>query len=307
MQKTTVVAIGALICCALWGSAFPFIKIGYRLMRVSSQDTATQILYAGCRFFLAGVLAIIIGSVLQRRVLIPRKEELPHIGCLALLQTILQYLFFYIGLAHTSGVKASIIDGMNVFFAVLVAGFFFHQEKVTVRKLFGCVVGFAGVVLVNLTGQGLDASFRWNGEGFILLSALAYAFSSACIKRFSAEHDPVMLSGYQFVLGGLVMIVCGWALGGRITQFSAGAAGVLLHLAYVSAVAYSLWGILLKYHPVSKVSVFGFMTQVFGVLLSAWLLGETQALGVNCLVALGLVCGGIIIVQTDFRSNRFGL
>ena len=47
MQKTVVVWFGALLCCLLWGSAFPCIKIGYRLFEVDAADTASQILF--CR------------------------------------------------------------------------------------------------------------------------------------------------------------------------------------------------------------------------------------------------------------------
>lgn len=74
--------------------------------------------------------------------------------------------------------------------------------------------------------------------------------------------------------------------------------GMLVYLAVVSAVAYSLWGILLKYNPVSKVAVFGFMNPVFGVILSALLLGEgAQAAGVKSLIALLLVSIGIYVVN----------
>ncbi len=299
MTKGVVVWFGALICCALWGSAFPCIKIGYRLMNIPSDATGTQILYAGCRFFLAGVFAIILGSLTQKQVLKPKAEELPKILTLSLFQTVLQYLFFYIGLAHTSGVKASIIEGMNVFIAILIAAFIFHQERLTVRKILGCLVGFAGVILVNLTGSGLEGGFAWNGEGFIFLSTVAYAFSAALLKKYSKHHNPVLLSGYQFLLGGAVMAAAGWIMGGRFTTVSAGAVGMLVYLALVSAVAYSLWGILLKYNPVSRVSVFGFMNPVFGVLLSALLLHEGSQIGVMSLAALVLVCAGIYIVNHE--------
>ena len=306
MRNTIVVWAGALICCALWGSAFPCIKIGYRLMNIPAGDSASQILYAGYRFTLAGILTILIGSVTQKRVLIPSKAAVPEILWLSLLQTVIQYLFFYIGLAHTTGVKASIIEGMNVFVALFVACLIFKQEKFTMSKIVGCVIGFVGVILVNInggtngTGIGLDAGFSIMGEGFILLSTVSYAFSSVYLKRFSKTENPVMLSGYQFVLGGIIMSVCGLLAGGKVSGFDNGsAAGMLLWLALVSAVAYSLWGILLKYNPVSKVAVFGFMNPVFGVLLSAWLLGEHDSLGLNCLVSLVLVCIGIYVVNRN--------
>ncbi len=297
MQKTVVVWLGALLCCALWGSAFPCIKLGYRYFQIASDDTASQILFAGCRFALAGVLAIAIGSILGKRLLLPRKSAWGKIATLSLFQTIIQYVFFYVGLANTTGVKASVIEGVNVFIAILVASLLFHQEKLTARKLLGCAVGFAGVVLVNVTGSGLDMSFRFTGEGFIFLSTIAYAFSSVFLKRYSKEEDPVMLSGWQFVFGGLILAVCGLLAGGRLTAVTGAGIAMLFYLAVVSAAAYSLWGILLKYNPVSRVTVFGFMNPVFGVLLSALLLQETESLGVMSVAALILVCVGIYLVN----------
>lgn len=299
MQKTVVVWFGALLCCALWGSAFPCIKIGYRLFEIPSEDVATQILFAGCRFTLAGVLALAIGSVLNRRVLLPRRQSLGKIAKLALMQTVAQYIFFYIGLANTTGVKASIIEGVNVFIAILVASLLFRQEKLTLAKLLGCVVGFAGVVLVNISGGGLDFGFCFTGEGFIFLSTIAYAFSSVFLKKYSKEENPVLLSGWQFVAGGIFMMICGFAAGGRLTAWSGAGVAMLIYLAFISAVAYSLWGILLKYNPVSKVAVFGFMNPVFGVLLSAVLLDETDSISILCLVSLLLVCAGIYIVNRN--------
>lgn len=304
MQKTSVVWMGALLCCLLWGSAFPFIKIGYWLFDIDSSDTATQILFAGIRFFLAGILAVMLGSLSEKKLLLPEKEAAGKIVWLSLLQTILQYFFFYTGLAHTSGVKASIIEAVNVFVAVLVASLLFKQENLTVRKMAGCIIGFAGVVLINLNGMNLHMSL--NGEGAIVLSTVAYAFSSVFLKKFSRSFHPVMLSGYQFILGGLVLVLAGVGLGGKINRVSFAALGLLVYLALVSAVAYSLWGVLLKYNSVSRVAVFGFMNPVFGVLLSALLLGETdQAAGLLSIFSLVLVCVGIYIVNMPEKTTDF--
>ncbi len=296
--RTPVVWLGAMLCCALWGSAFPSIKIGYELMKIASEDTAAQILYAGCRFFLAGILVVVFGSIGSRKVLIPRRDELAPIMLLSLFQTILQYFFFYVGLAHTSGVKASIIVGTNVFISVLVAGVLFRMEQVTARKMIGCVIGFLGVIVINVWGSGLEGGIVWNGEGFIFLSAVSYAFSSAIIKKFSKTHNPVLFSGYQFMFGGAVMAIAGYALGGTLhTDHPAGAIAMLMYLAAVSAAAYTIWSILLKYNPVSKVAVFGFMNPVFGVILSAVFLHEGNLLSPGSIVALILVCAGIYIVN----------
>ena len=56
LTKTGIVALLACVCCVLWGSAIPVIKTGYNLMQVDSADTASQIVFAGIRFTLAGIL-----------------------------------------------------------------------------------------------------------------------------------------------------------------------------------------------------------------------------------------------------------
>lgn len=298
MKKTWVVCLCAMVCCLLWGSAFPCVKIGYQLFQIPSDGTATQILFAGCRFTLAGILAVIIGSFMQGSFLFPKKSSWGMVLKLSGMQTILQYIFFYIGLAHASGVKSSIIEATNVFFSILVASLLFRQEKLTSKKIFGCILGFAGVVLINLNGAGLDSGMTLAGEGSILLSAVAYAFSAVFIKRYSKYENTVALSGYQFLIGGVIMMLIGFVAGGRITHITGGGMVMLLYLAFISAVAYSLWGILLKYNPVSRVSVFGFMNPVFGVILSAWFLQEKeQALGIKSVVSLILVCVGIYVVN----------
>lgn len=298
LQKTWVVCVLALVCTFLWGSASPCIKLGYALFKIPSSETWTQILFAGTRFILAGILTILIGSALNKKMLVPTKSSVPSIAKLALFQTILQYIFFYIGLAHNSGVKASIINGSNTFFVILLAGLVFHQEKLDFKKLAGCIIGFAGVIIVSMNGKSIDMNLSLMGDGSLFLCAISYAVSSCLMKNYSKNDNPVMLSGYQFIFGGIVMVIVGLIMGGRINHISLSAVLMLLYLACISAVAYSLWGILLKHNPVSKVAIFGFTNPVFGVLLSAWWLGEgSSELGINALIALILVSIGILIVN----------
>ena len=301
-RKAAVIPL-TMLCCLLWGSAFPCIKLGYGYSGIGSDDTASQILYAGLRFALAGVLALIIGSLTARKPLIPRKKAVPKIVMLSLFQTILQYTFFYIGLARSTGMKSSVITASNVFLSILVASLIFRTEKLTFRKILGCTAGFSGVVLINLSGIG--GGFRLTGEGFVFLSALSYAFSAALIKRFSAEEDPVMLSGWQFIIGGTFMTILGLVLGGRIGTVDLRGAAMLVYLAIVSAAAFSIWGTLLKHNPVSMISVFGFMNPVFGVILSFLLLSERSEAGpLRVVAALGLVALGIVIVNYTPKIKR---
>lgn len=298
LTKNSVVYILAIVCCVLWGSAYPFIKIGYGLLAIEPKDTASQILFAGLRFALAGVLTILIFSIINKRFLIPCKKSWGNIGILGLVQTIAQYLFFYIGLANATASKSSIIGGISPFIAILIACFCFRQEKFTKAKLFGSVLGFAGIILINLDFAGLKTSMTLSGEGFILISSIASALSLPLTKIYSKLENPVVLCGYQFIFGGAIMIAFGFFMGGTLHLLNAYGILNLLYLAFLSAAAYSLWSILLKYNSISKVAVFGFMVPVFGVLLSAFFLDESsQAFNFQSLTSLLLVCAGIIIIN----------
>lgn len=292
------VSILAIICCILWGSAFPSIKIGYELLHISSSAVGSQILFAGMRFTLAGILTILFGSIINRRLLIPKRNSFPLIFKLSLVQTMAQYIFFYIGLANTTGVKASIITACNVFLALLIPSLILKQEKLTCFKIIGCLIGFAGVILINLSSGSIDTIIKWNGEGFMFLSAFSYALSSIMIKKYSLQENPVILSGYQFFAGGILLIICGFFRHGRIGMMSPAAFSLFFYLAFVSAAAYTLWAILLKYNPVGKVAIYGFMNPVCGVILSTLLLKENgQTFGIFSLISLLLVCIGIFLVN----------
>ncbi len=306
LKKTGVVCLLALLCCFLWGSAFPSIKIGYELFSVGAEDTWSQILFAGVRFTLAGVLVVLVSSIGQRKWIVPKKTSWGMVFCLCMLQTVIQYFFFYVGLAHTTGVKGSIIEGAHVFMSILIAALIFKQEKMTAGKGLGCLVGFAGVVLVNLNGsEGLGGGLAFNGEGFLLIACLSYAFSSVMVKIFSEKENPVTLSGYQFIMGGIIMTTIGIAAGGKLEMTTPAALLMLLYMALISAVAYSVWGVLLKYNPVSKVSIFGFTNPIFGVILSAIFLKEGgQIPWLQSIAALVLVCAGIYLVNKPEKGKE---
>ncbi len=301
LRNPFVIAAVAIFCCALWGSATPCIKIGYQLMR-PDPSVASTVLFAGLRFFLAGVLTVLIFSIARRKLLYPKLKNTGRVLTVSLFQTVLQYIFFYMGLSLTSGVKGTIASGSGAFFAILIASLVFRQESLGWKKALACVLGFSGIVVINLKGLELNAEV---GDLLVIISAIAYATSTVLMKRFSKYEDPVAISGYQFIVGGAVMIVGGLAFGGYVTVDSVGAVLMLAYLALLSALAYSLWGILLKYNPVSRVSIYNFMTPVFGVLLSWLMLTEASRVSViNVILSLVLVCAGIILLNYRKQSGK---
>lgn len=296
-SKTPVLIAVALFCCALWGSAHTMIKVGAEEFGVVQTHAPSMILFAGMRFFLAGWLALFLGSLIQKRWLGLRRSAVLPAAKLSLAQTVGQYVLFYVGLGMTSSVRSSIMNGAAVFVTLLVACLIFRTEKLTAKKSVGSLLAVAGVIIMNVSGNAADGSIV--GDALLLGSTFAYAMSAAMIKRYSEKEDPVTLSGWQFVIGGAVMVVIGFILGGRVETVSTTAVLALLYLGFLSAAAYSLWGVLLKHNPVSKVVVFTGTTPLFGVLISAIIpANRANLLSPWNLVALVSVCLGTVIVNT---------
>lgn len=305
LTKTGIVALLACVCCILWGSAIPVIKTGYRLMQVDAADTASQIVFAGVRFTLAGLMVLVFASIREKKVLIPDRTILTYAVPVGLAQTVGQYFFFYIGVAHTSGVKGGIITGLGNFIAILMSCLIVRKERLTGRKMAGCVLGFTGVVVINLMGKSLDMGFSLTGEGFILISQFAYGISTILINIYSKKVSPVVLSGTQFTLGGIVLTLIGVGMGGHLGSVTVVGIVIIVYLALVSAVAYTLWSVLLAWNDVSKVAIFGFVNPLCSVILSALILGEVkQAFNTGSLVALLLVCAGIYIVNYQAKNKK---
>ena len=301
LQNPIVICDLALLCCALWGSAFPCIKIGYEWMEI--EGIGSQILFAGYRFFLSGVLTFALGCLLERRILRMKRENFGVIFRQGVLQTTIQYVCFYIGLAHTTGAKGSIINASNAFVSIVAAHYMIRSERMTWKKGLGCILGLAGVVLVNLEPGGFGGGFRFLGEGMVLLCTIAYGVSTVLLKMISDRESPMTITAYQTLIGSALLIVIGWLLHGDVGVFTWKSAALLFYMALLSTVAFSLWTLLLKYNPVGKVAVYGFTIPIFGVLLSGILLGET-IFSVKYLAALLFVSGGVILVNRNDAGKQ---
>jgi drug/metabolite transporter (DMT)-like permease len=296
-----IVFLLALFCCVLWGSSYPAIKNGYALFGIAASDMASKLVFAGWRFLMAGLLLLAYAVVSARRIGGFSGRTLGQFALLGLMQTALQYVFFYIGLAYTTGVKSSIMNATGTFFSVLMAHFIYHNDRLSYSKLLGCAAGFIGVMVVNL-GAGLDGLLRFDftllGEGFVVIAALILSAASIYGKRISKGIDPIVMTGYQLSVGGAALLIGGYGTGGELHGFTLESTALLAYMVLLSSLAISIWSLLLKYNRVSMITAFNFMVPVFGAMLSAVFLNESILEWRNGL-ALLLVCYGIWLVTKE--------
>ncbi len=209
-SKPLVVYGLAILCTLLWGSAYPAIKNGYALLQIEAHDVASQMVFAGQRFLLAGILLLILARLLGRHRGQFSAQKMRQVALLGLTQTTLQYIFFYIGVAFATGVKASIINATGTFFSVLLAHFIYHNDRLTRRKTLGCLVGFIGVFIVNFNHSLLDFQFTLAGEGSVMFAAFILAAASIYGKKVSQGMDAMLMTAWQLAIGGLALLLIGW-------------------------------------------------------------------------------------------------
>lgn len=293
MKKQKVILL-AVLATFLWGSAYPSIKIGYEIFSIAGSDLGSKLLFAGIRFTMAGMMVLGYTAFTERKACVPPGNMWGRLLILGIMQTTIQYIFFYIGLANTTGAKSAIINSFTAFFPIILAPIFFRDDKITGKKIFGCILGLAGIIIINLKGGELGG-FRLTGEGFALFAAMAQSLASIYSKKLARYMSVMTITGYQLTMGGILLILAGWIGNGNL-KFCWQGAALLLYMAGLSAVAFTVWTYLLSKNPVSTISIYNLLIPIFGTILSGIFLKENIMTLTHTLSVI-LVCSGIAIVN----------
>lgn len=286
----------AIFSSILWGSAFPVLKISYDKLGILPEDIYSKILFAGMRFFIASLFIFVMVVFILKESIKIDKKILAELFLLGLLQTSLQYFFFYNGLAFTTGMKGAILASSGTFFVVILAHFIYKDDKLNLKKIVGLISGFVGILLVNWGKAGLSLTFNVRGEGFLIIAGLVSAFGTIIAKRLSRNIHPFIVTAWQMLLGSSVLLTIGFGGTKEFLNFSPLTLGLLLYAAFLSATAFSLWYALLKYNRAGEISLYKFMIPVSGSFLSALLIPK-EDFTLYMIAALGLVALGIVFVN----------
>lgn len=273
MNKLPIRAVmSAIFCNILFGSAFPMIKLGYEFLGVSD-NVFSKIIYAGIRFFISGIIVFAIDAVKQKKLPVVKKTNRNNIILIGLTYTFFQYIFFYVGLSNTTGASGSVVNSASVFVAIILAHFIYPDDKLSFKKIIGCVVGFAGVVVACFANGGVEG-ISFGGEGFILIAGTFFVVGSAINKKASRVDNSYTITAYNLLIGGLLLMITGCMGYNGEMKINFLGVGVLLYLIMVSSVGFTLWSMLLKEYPIGKLSVYNFVIPVSGTILSGLFLKE---------------------------------
>lgn len=272
-QRPLWVAIFALTAAISWGWAYPLIKLGFAEFGISGDMTGSKMLFAGIRFTLSGIIILAVAAATRRRFSVSTTSSWCYILAYGLLNTTLHYTFFYIGLSHSQGARAAILNSLGVFLLVLLACLFFKSDKFTGRKLVGCVVGVIGILTLNV-GGGDSGAFTFMGDGMIILNALCSAFAGLMTRGLGARVDVFVGTGYSLAVGGFMLVVPGLIIGGTLPVITLWGVVILALLVCISTMGFSLYNKLISCNPVGKVAIFNSLIPVVGALSSCLCLAE---------------------------------
>jgi drug/metabolite transporter (DMT)-like permease len=198
----------------------------------------------------------------------------------------------------TSGL-ASILNATTPLFTILVAGFFLTDERFSVLRVLGVVVGFSGVILMvgpeALSGLGDDFWAQLCALG----AALSYGFASVFGRRFrELRVDPVMVATGQVTMSSLVLWpIALWIDGPQdIMGLSFNAAASMFGLAVLcTSFAYILYFRILERAGATNISLVTFLVPISAIILGVLVLGER--IFIKEIMGMALIGMGLAIID----------
>ncbi len=289
----------ALLTCALWGSLFPFVKIGYSAFHIDGSDIPSIILFAGIRFTVSGIIMIALFSAAEKKLLFPTRRDVVPIGATALTGIILHYAFTYLALSIGEGSKSAIIKQVGFLFLSCFSFLFIKNDKFSLKKLACGCLGFLGIIVTSMDGGAFTFTA---GDALLIVASLCSVASTVITKKAVENTPPLTLVAYSQLSGGILMCLAGMLLGGRIEYFDVKSLAVFSYICISSITAYSLWNVLIKYNSLSKLSLIKFTEPLFAVVLSGFFLGE-NIFKVNYLLALIIIFTAIVIDNSKAKGG----
>lgn len=288
----------ALLVMLLWGTLYPMVKLSFATYQVKT--TADILLFAGIRFVICGAVICILAAMKDRKSYVTAGRSLRPILMSGLFAIILHYGFSYVGLEMTASSKTALIKQLGVLFYVCFSFLFIKEDKPTLRKTVAALLGFAGIIALNITSEGFSLSI---GDALILCASFCTVFSNVISKKVFASVSPITATGISQLFGGVVLLLIGMAMGGKV-RFSLDASALIMgYICAASVVSYCIWFSVLKNGELSKLFIIKFAEPAFTCIFGALILQE-NIWKWQYLIAFVLICMGIWLSNSKFLCKK---
>ena len=183
----------------MWGTSYVFIKIG-----VETLPTFTLIAAR-----LAIGLTILATVVFVAREPLPRNPRIyGHLIIMSIINIVLPFYLITTAERSVDSALAAILNGAVPLFVIVIASLFLHDEPITVNRLVGLIVGYAGVVILVSRSLGLaGGESSLAGELALLGSTLAYAVGAVYSRRNVRGLRPMIPAFFQVAFAFVIVTV----------------------------------------------------------------------------------------------------
>ena len=300
MKKLKTV-LSVLFVMFLWGSLYPLIKMGYKAYQIKT--IADTLLFAGLRFSISGGALCVFSLITRRKSFATLKPNLLPIALIGLFSIVMHYGFLYVGLQFTDSSKTSILKQVGALFFVCFSWLFFKNDKFTWQKLVGVVLGFVGVASLNFSADGF-LSFKL-GDFMTIIASFCLVFGDVVSKKIAPSSDPIIVTAFSQLAGGVVLLVVGLCMGGKVAIGFNLDLWIIIYICFASIFSYTLWYSILRKGNLSNLFIIKFTVPVFSCIIGWLLLGE-NILKWQYPVAFLLICLGIFIsnLKSKKKSER---
>ncbi len=286
--KTLLAALAVML---LWGFLFPAVKLGYQVYKIST--VGDILLFAGVRFLVCGGVICAFAGVRDRKSFLSVQSAMVPVLLSGLFAIILHYAFTYIGLNLTDSSKTAILKQLGALVYSCFSFVFFQSERFSVRKIIAAIIGFCGIVVINLDGGGFKFGI---GDVFIILASFCTVASNIVSKKALRSVKPVTMTGVSQLFGGAVLGIVGLLLGGKM-EMSFANCGVFALICTASIFSYCLWFTVVKDGDLSHLFIIKFSEPVFAAIFGAVIL-QSNIFNLQYLAAFLLISLGIWIANT---------
>lgn len=281
----------SLIVMALWGSLFPFVKLGYVYSGIDSASVADILMFAAARFTVCGGLVSLYCLLRSKAVGTPTIKSIGNILLIGLFAIVLHYACTYIGLSTTDSSKTALLKQSAALIYICFSFLFFKDERFSIYKIIGAVIGFCGIIAINFSKNNLSFSF---GDLLILCASICTVVQNIISRRSSQKCSALWITGISQFFGGVVLLIVAIILGGTIPQINGKLIAVFTYICIASIIAYTLWYHILRTSELSKLFIIKFAEPLFACVFGAIILKE-NIFKWQYLIAFILISAGIII------------
>ena len=279
-------ALFVVFLCTLFGSNAVAIKFAFSGLGVFTT--------AGLRFSIAASVIFLWAKTAEQPLAL-KKGQFHQIIILSLLFWI-QLSLFYFGLSKSNASRATLLANLVPFFILFLAHFFIPGDRITARKFFGILLGFAGIVFLFMEKKGVTSEFRI-GDMIIFVATFIWASSAVYLKKIINAYNAFQIVLYSTAISAPLFFLEAFLWDHpMILNLDSKIVGALLYQGLITAsFGFVTWNKLLQKYGAVSLHSFVFIMPIAGVALGGLVLGEP--ITSKIIVSLALITAGILVVH----------